>query len=342
MGRHDLAAAILAAAVVGVWPAAGRARTVMDMTGHAVTCPDHPDRIADLWFAHNELTIMLGAAGRIAVTDDLPAARPWMYRVAPALHQAVGVTSPVPNTEMLMQSGVDLAFVANDSPAAASLRHVGLPVVQAGFTDLASLLRAVDLTADILGDASAHDVARRYRAVLTATVERVRQAVAPVSLSARPRVLHVKSLVPLTVDGEHTIIDEWITRAGGRNAATGLTGNMRPVSMEQIAAWDPDVVILGADSGDATAAPEGWAALRAVRAGRVHQNPAGVFPWDRYGSELPLQLLWTARTLYPDRFRDVDMVSETIKFYHDFFAYDLKPDDAARILAAQRPAEGGR
>jgi iron complex transport system substrate-binding protein len=342
MGRFYLAAAAALVAVAGVWPVCGRARTVVDMTAHAVTGPDHPQRIADLWFAHNALTIMLGAADRVAVTDDLPAARPWMYRVAPALHQAVGVLGPVPNTEMLMQAGVDLVFVANDSPAAAALRRAGMPVVQAGFTDTASLLHAVDLTADVLGDARAHDVARRYRALLEATVERVRQRVADIPPSDRPRVLHVKSLVPLQVDGAHTIIDEWIARAGGRNAAADVTGNMRPVSMEQIAAWDPDVVILGPDSGHVDAAPQGWAALRAVRAGRVYRNPAGVFPWDRYGSELPLQILWAGQSLHPDRFRDLDMVSETVKFYCDFFGYDLTRDDAARILAARPPVEGGQ
>lgn len=63
----------------------------------------------------------------------------------------------------------------------------------------------------------------------------------------------------------------------------------------------------------------------------------GVFPWDRYGVEFPLQLLWTARTLYPLRFAKLDMVSETTRFYRDFFGYDLSPSDAARILAAKAP-----
>ncbi|MBB2189541.1 ABC transporter substrate-binding protein [Gluconacetobacter azotocaptans] len=312
------------------------------MAGHSVSVPDRPGRIADLWFAHNTLTIMLGATDRIAVTDNLPSARPWMYRVAPALSRAVAVTGPVPNTETLLGAGVDVAFISAGSPAELPLRRSGFPVVDAGFTDAPSMIRALDLTADVLGDARAHDMARQYEAALTETIHRVRAATTDVAIARRPRVLHIKSLVPLMVDGADTIIDDWITTAGGRNAADGIVGVMRPVSLEQVAAWDPDVLILGPDSGkfDGAARGGGWSALRAVRTGRVYRSPAGVFPWDRYGCEFLLQILWTAQSLYPDRFRDIDMMSETTRFYHRFFGYDLTPAEARRILAAQPPEEG--
>ncbi|MBB2204695.1 ABC transporter substrate-binding protein [Gluconacetobacter takamatsuzukensis] len=326
---------ILAVSCV-VWPAIGQGRTVVDMAGQSVTVPDHPARIADLWFAHNAVTIMLGAAGRIAVTNDLPPTRPWMYRVAPDLYRATGVVGMVPNVEMLRHADVDVAFVSSDSPALEPMRRIGLPVVQAGFTDEASLRQAVALTAEVLGDPQAHEVAGRYVAMLDATRDRVAAAVSDIPEGRRPRVLHIQSLVPLKIDGTHTIIDDWITRAGGRNAAD-IPGNMHPVSVEQVAAWDPDVIIFGGDAGAFDPASAQWAGLRAVRAGRVYRNPVGVFPWDRYGIEYPLQLLWTAQTLYPERFVKLDMIGDTILFYHDFFGYDLSHADAARILAAKGP-----
>ncbi|MFW7266517.1 ABC transporter substrate-binding protein [Gluconacetobacter sp. Hr-1-5] len=338
MRRYDPRATLwlLAAASCLVWPALGQGRTVVDMAGQSVTVPDRPARIADLWFAHNAVTIMLGAAARIAVTNDLPTTRPWMYRVAPELHRAAGVVGVVPNVETLRHAGVDVAFVSSGSPALEPMRRIGLPVVQAGFTDEASLRQAVALTAEVLGDPRAHEVAGRYVKMLDATRDRAAAAVADIPQSRRPRVLHIQSLVPLKIDGTHTIIDEWITRAGGRNAAD-ISGNMHPVSVEQIAAWDPDIIILGGDAGGFDLSAAQWTGLRAVRGGRVYRNPAGVFPWDRYGVEFPLQLLWTAQILYPDRFAKLDMASETIRFYHDFFGYDLPASDAARILAAKGP-----
>lgn len=338
MKRYDPHATLrlLVAGACLAWPALGQARTVVDMAGQSVTAPDHPARIADLWFAHNAVTIMLGGAARIAVTNDLPTTRPWMYRVAPDLYHATGVVGAVPNVEMLRSAGVDVAFVSSGSPALEPMRRIGLPVVQAGFTNEASLRQAVALTAEVLGDPRAHEVAGRYVTMLDATRDRVAAMVDDIPESRRPRVLHIQSLAPLKIDGTQTIIDEWITRAGGRNAAD-ISGNMHPVSVEQIAAWDPDVIILGGDAGAFDPAAAQWAGLRAVRAGHVYRNPAGVFPWDRYGVEFPLQLLWTARTLYPLRFAKLDMVSETTRFYRDFFGYDLSPSDAARILAAKAP-----
>lgn len=327
---------LLAAASCIVWPAIVQGRTIKDMAGQSVTVPDRPGRIADLWFAHNAVTIMLGAVGRIAVTNDLPAARPWMYRVAPELHQAAGVVGMVPNVEMLHHAKVDIVFISNGLTKPEPMRRVGLPVVQAEFNDEPSLRQAVALTAEVLGDPRAHEIAGRYVTMLVATRDRVAAAVADIPQSHRLRVLHIQSLVPLKIDGTHTIIDEWITRAGGRNAA-GISGNMRPVSVEQIATWDPDVIILGGDAGafDPTAAQ--WTGLRAVRGGQVYRNPAGVFPWDRYGVEFPLQLLWTAKLLYPGRFATLDITSETVRFYHNFFRYDLSASDAARILEAKGP-----
>lgn len=73
----------------------------------------------------------------------------------------------------------------------------------------------------------------------------------------RPSVLHIYSLNPLVVDGTNSIIDAWITAAGGRNAAQ-ISGNARPVSTEQVAQWNPDVIILAssafaaADTGQQT------------------------------------------------------------------------------------------
>ncbi|MBB2168420.1 ABC transporter substrate-binding protein [Gluconacetobacter aggeris] len=338
MRRYDPRATmgILAAVSCIVWPAIGQGRTVVDMAGQSVAVPDHPARIADLWFAHNAVTIMLGAAGRIVVTNDLPTTRPWMYCVAPDLYRAAGVTGAVPNVEMLRHAGVDVAFVSSGSPALEPMRRIGLPVVQVGFTNEASLRRAVTLTAEVLGDPRAHEIAGRYVVMLDETRGRVAAAVADIPEGHRPRVLHIQSLVPLKIDGTHTIIDDWITQAGGRNAAD-IPGNMHTVSVEQIAAWDPDIIILGGDAGVFDPAAVQWAGLRAVRAGRVYRNPAGVFPWDRYGIEYPLQLLWTARILYPDRFARVDMEEETIRFYQDFFGYNLSASDAARILAAREP-----
>ena len=48
--------------------------------------------------------------------------------------------------------------------------------------------------------------------------------------------------------------------------------------------------------------------------------------------EIPLAVLWTAKTLYPDLFADIDLAAETKNFYHQFFDCDLSDADVQKIF----------
>ena len=116
---------------------------------------------------------------------------------------------------------------------------------------------------------------------------------------------------------------------------------MKEVSAEQVLAWQPDIIILGPGSGDwQTSAWAGlFASLKAVKNGKVVQNPSGVFPWDRYGTESALQIQWAAKLFHPQRFANVDLVSVTRDFYQRFFDYPLNEKEAGRILQALPPQQ---
>ena len=70
---------------------------------------------------------------------------------------------------------------------------------------------------------------------------------------------------------------------------------------------------------------------------KVYVNPAGVFSWDRYGAEGALQILWAAKTLHPELFKDVDIAAETKKFYKEFLHYDLSDKEVGYILNGLDP-----
>ncbi|WP_321785116.1 ABC transporter substrate-binding protein [Paraburkholderia sp. J94] len=300
-------------------------------------------RIADLWFAHNAVVTMLGSANDVVATVARPQALPWMFRVAPALAHAQPVNGPTANAEDLLRLNADVVFASTADPTIAAMRRLGLNVVPVGFDDYASMLRCVDLTAQTLDTPLARERAHDYRAYLQSTLDDTAHALAAHGSHAQPRVLHVASLAPLKVDGADTIVDQWIHAAGARNAADGLTGNLKPVSIEQVLAWHPDVVILAANAGSIEQSPQRalWETLDAVRAHRVYRNPMGVFPWDRYGPEAALQIRWAARTLHPEAFTDAGasdtLVAQTQRFYARFYGYALSTQDAQRMLAGERP-----
>jgi iron complex transport system substrate-binding protein len=101
--------------------------------------------------------------------------------------------------------------------------------------------------------------------------------------------------------------------------------------------WDPEA-ILANEPGVAAYIrnnPE-WSAVSAVRNGRVFQMPIGISRWGHPGSlETPLAILWTAKTVYPDRFKGLDMNQEVREFYKTFFNYDLSDNMVQQILAGK-------
>lgn len=334
-GAHVVAQAVATMPAVNSIPV--YPTTVTDMSGASVALDKSAANIADLWFAHNEITVMLGGAERIRVTADKPADLPWLFKIAPVLHTAeTGVRPESANPEDLLNRQIGLVFVPTHAKAE-ELRRTGLPTLDAHYITLPQMLASVDMTADALASPYAHLIARQYREKLGSVQQLLQTRTASLPASARPRVLHIARLNPLQIDGKDTLIDAWIQAAGGRNAAAEVSGNHRPVSFEQIAAWNPDMIMIGANAGPlAEGSP--LRTLSAFRHGKVWTNPQGVFPWDRYGCEVLLQLEWAAQHIQPDLFRDIDLHRDLKTFYTQFFRYHLTDDDVTRILAGQPPA----
>lgn len=312
-------------------------REVTDDAGKQVVLPAKVERIADAWYAHHSLLMTLGAGGQIVATVNHPQSQPWMFHIQPSLNQALSVKGTTFNVESLLAKKVDVVFVSAGNRDAVALRQAGLPVVEMKFTDFDSMKRSLRTTAQVLGTPQASQRAEDYIRYLDDHLQAINAKTASLTEQQRPRVLHIQSLNPLKVDGSDTLIDQWIRAAGGRNAATGLKGNMQPVSAEQLLVWQPDVIILAASAGDisTSAYASQFALLDAVKQGHVWRNPAGVFPWDRYGTETALQIQWAAQKLHPQLFSGLDMLQVTQDFYRRFFDYPLTSAEAGKIIAGQ-------
>lgn len=330
---------LLLLCVVLAFPALA-ARQVADDAGNNISVPDHVTRIADAWYAHHSVLMALGAGGLIVATVNHPADRPWMFKIAPTLNNALQIKGIAFNSEELLVRQTDVIFVSKGNPDVAAYRQANIPVLEMAFTDYPSLAHSVRATAQVLGTAQAQKRAEDYIRYLEQSIAAVTTKTAALTAQQRPSVLHIQSLNPLKVDGSNTLIDTWITAAGGTNAAGSIKGNMKEVSPERVLAWQPDIIILGQGCGDLAHSRYAtlFSGLNAVKNGKVWQNPAGVFPWDRYGVESALQIQWAAHQLHPALFAGTDMITITQDFYRRFFDYPLNSDEAQRILHGQPPA----
>lgn len=317
------------------------ARTIQDMSGSSVRIPNHVERIADAWPAHNEVLAMLGADRKIVATILSASKQPWLYKVAPGINQAKTIFipgSPI-SAESVLQLHPDVLFAPTLDGHVRRLSDAGIPVVIVNFNNFDDLHKCFRLTANILGG-QAPQRAETYLHDLDNRIALVQSRTLSLSAAQRPRVLHIQGAEPLLVDGRDTIIDKWIRLAGGINAADAISGNMKQVDVEQIISWKPDVIILGSNAHPLARTIESdpaWRTVPAVAQKRILINPVGAFSWDRYGAELSLQLLWAAQQLHPELFRDIDMQAEVSQFYSAYFSYHPDRREVDAILQGAPP-----
>lgn len=103
------------------------------------------------------------------------------------------------------------------------------------------------------------------------------------------------------------------------------SGAGNEVDMEQLLAWDPDVIIFAPDSCyDAVAGSAQWQSLSAVADGAYYQTPYGPYGWlssppavQRY-----LGMLWLGQLLYPE-YTEYDLQKEITDYYKLFYDCDL-------------------
>jgi iron complex transport system substrate-binding protein len=336
-----VAAALLPAAAF----AASGTQTVIDMSGASVTVPLDVERIAEQFPAHTVTDIMLGAGDKLVAiprnVKTLPLLRKIYPRIADVPELFHGSTV---NIEELLAARPDVVSIIGGAANVAKLRSAGLPAAVMTFTSYESLQRSIALAGDIYGG-DARQRASRYNAYLEGKLRFVQSRLADLPPSQRPTVVHIASYPPLVIDGGPSIMGEWIKLGGGVDAAGAVAGSHVTITMEQLLAWDPDVLIVETPGGDqalvagsgqsvvaALSHAPGWQQLRAVRSGRIHVNPQGMYPWERYGPEEALQIQWIAKTLHPERFRDLDMRAEARQFYRTFFGYSLSEPDLDQVL----------
>jgi len=213
-------------------------------------------------------------------------------------------TFVTPAVERIVAKQPDLVIaepnVGNRSPVE-SLRRLGLEVLVVDPDTIAQAKETFVVIARRLGvEDRGHELVAQLDRDIAAVVARVRGA------KVR-RTLLVVGRRPLIVAGGGTVQDELIRLAGGSNVGAEGGAGWPHVSIEHAIASAPEVIIdssMGGEAGEdeATSFWQGFAAIPAVRAGRVAAYGGGdIF---RPGPRLAAALAGIARVIHPERFAD--------------------------------------
>ena len=127
------------------------------------------------------------------------------------------------------------------------------------------------------------------------------------------------------IGAANAIVPEEITNQGG--------GTL--VSLEEIYAVRPDVIVLAAGGPYDTLETGEWSALEAVRDGAYYEIPNLPYDWMSSPPSVNrvLGVWWLGQLVYPELYDDYDMIDVAREFYRLFWNYDLTEAEAEALLA---------
>ena len=228
---------------------------VVDDAGDTVAVAGRPHRVVSLIPATTELLFAIGAGGAVVGRTE------WCdYPPAAATVPNLG-DGIAPNVEAILAARPDLVLLYNsaqNAAVAARLRGLGIPTLRLNTDKLADVDRIGRLLGRITGHAEAAD---SMAAVFDTALANATLA----STGTRPKVLLLVWEQPPMTIGRGSFLDDLVRRAGGVNLFEDVSSSAGTVSIEAVAARDPDLILTTTDGPVAFASRPEWQVVRAVR-----------------------------------------------------------------------------
>ncbi len=311
--------------------------TLTDQTGQQVTIQQPVRRIISSYGMASLYVYAVGAGDRLAAATFL------MSKDA-QIKGKLGLLSPAAtllpdpggqqdaNIEEIAKANPDLILISARAAGQDTLQALGVPIIRYEGETTARLKEALTITGQALGPEAAARAAQ-----LTAYIDERLAAIKAVSEQApadqRKRVF-VSGTSPLKTAGKDMLQAEMVALAGGVNVAQEISGYWTEVNLEQVTAWDPEVIFVvpykGASVEAILESPE-WANIRAVKEKQVFMLPKYLGPWDTPIPEAVLGIEWMAGKLFPDTLLREGCAARTADFYQRFYDLAIPAEDAAAL-----------
>lgn len=116
-------------------------------------------------------------------------------------------------------------------------------------------------------------------------------------------------------------------------------GNGNEISLEQIAVWNPDLIIFQKGSiYDTVGSDPAWAGVAAIANGNYYEVPNDPWCWMNNPPTVNqlMGMQWLPRLLYPDAFSD-SIQDVTKAYYSTMYDYDLSDAELSELLEGALP-----
>lgn len=318
---------------------------VTDYLGNKVKVKQNPNYIGSLFAVSSHIIAMYGDVEKI-VTIAEGNTRDFLFcEIYPQILNArivkgnnvinIEEVAKQPRPEVLIADpGVTL-----DDNTVKKLAKLGIPIVTIAYDSVEQQQQIMELLGTITGR---EQEAAAYNEYYRSVVDLVTSRTASIPEEERKTVYHAINEL-LRTDKANSLSADVLNLIGVKNIALSgkqeenLSIEKNYIALEELLKQNPDYIIInGADVLDYINASPQLHNLKAYREGHIYLLPLGVSRWGHPNAiETPLAILWTAKTIYPELFSDVDIEKETREFYRNFFDYQLSDSQLAKILSGR-------
>lgn len=315
---------------------------ITDMAGRSVSVPGDINKTYSTAGSVTTIIYML-APDTIIGWNSLNGTQNYMqakYRNLPVIGGGQGQGQQNANYETVIAKSPDVIFTGhsggNDTINRIQQKFGSIPILDVeGDNNLSSIVPAVKFIGTVLGKQDQSDeLVNFYNKVLN----QVNSTAATIPDSQKKKVYYARSADGLTTFAPDSPQTQLINICGGKSVVQSpvASGGMT-VSMELILEWNPDVIITSSPQFYKNVySDQSWQSINAVKNKQVYLAPQDPFNWFESppGANTIIGIPWTAKVLYPDKFKDLNMNSLTKEFYSKFYHYNLTDSEVSGILSS--------
>ncbi|MCW4033915.1 MAG: ABC transporter substrate-binding protein [Candidatus Bathyarchaeota archaeon] len=341
-----LAAIIIVAAVAGVvyyvtLPSGEEAEpslTITDYAGRTVKINGTIQTIASSYPIATEAILFLGGEEKMCGADSSCIGNSFMNTLYPKLGDTTDLGYPW-NTNV--EQVVDLApsvFVASGTSeeTADQLTELGVPTVCLSFETPEDFNQALTIIGKLIDNEAAAESTVEYYSDMAQTIQSKTEGLAE---SSKPSVMFIsygaQRKYTLKTPGEGMLQNNLIEMCGGVSVSADQPGGWNEISMEQVALWDPDVVIITSYASNVSTtdlkneimADDTWNVTTAKIEGKIYAFAQDWGSWDSPTPKWILGTLWIGKFIQPALFDSMDLTQTATDFYQTF--YDITYEQAS-------------
>lgn len=328
--------------------------TVTDHCGRVVTLPKNIERIAvcDSFPLPSVISVFFNSAEKIvamAPTSMSAAKNALISELYPEILNAdtAAISGMDVNVEELMKLDPQVVFFSADNPTLgetlerSGFNAVGISASNWEYDALVTLDEWIKLLSEIFPEAATDrfDAVKKFGEESSALVN---EHLKSLSDADKKKVFFLFQYNDSTIStaGAHIFGQWWADAIGAVNVGSELDAGNTKVTLEQVYSWNPDIILMTnfntfypKDLYENTISGYDWSGIAAVENKQVYKMPLGMYRSYTTGIDAPVSLIWLASTVYPEYFKDVDILQTTIDYYKEVFDIDLTRAQAEKIFA---------